>query len=179
MTYNTICAIVKSENFKRRHLNEAQRISIAKQLTGWHVDQAKAGRPKKEQPCSFSKAAIAQLADVSERAVQQHNAIERTAPALLAQVESGAIGLAKAEKIGKTVAPDVLATAPLAALQAAINESPEARCQRMVKAAQSLADEWRALSLLPSSDLVEIARADVRFILSGLSQGEKKSALDT
>lgn len=87
---------------------------------------------------------IAQAAGVGCASVKRHIAIEQKAPNLLPVVERGDIGLQTAER-------------------------PEARCRSLVRAAQELRDQRRALSTMEPTDEILAAFAEVRFILGKFS----------
>ncbi|TXG94986.1 MAG: hypothetical protein E6R09_16230 [Rhodocyclaceae bacterium] len=92
---------VMQENALRRHLNEAQRIRISKQVLDWHTHRALAGENQHSQEVvsmdTTSATDIAKAAGVGRASVMRHTAIEQKAPNLLPVVERGDIGLQTAE----------------------------------------------------------------------------------
>lgn len=163
---------VMQENALRRHLNEAQRIRISKQVLDWHTHRASIGHNQHaaegESTDSTSATELAKVAGVGRASVIRHNAIEQKAPALLPAVERGDIGLQTAERVANTFQPEVIAKASAADIKGfakALSERPEARCKSLVRAAQELRDQWRALSAMQPTDDILAAFAEVRFIL--------------
>lgn len=167
---------VMQENALRRHLNEAQRIRISKQVLDWHTHRAVAGVNQHSQGVvsmdTISATDIAKAAGVGRASVMRHTAIEQKAPNLLPVVERGDIGLQTAERVANTFQPEVIAKATSSEIKGfakALAERPDVRCRSLVRAAQELRDQWRALSAMePTGEILE-AFAEVRFILGKFS----------
>ena len=165
---------VMQENALRRHLNEAQRIRISKQVLGWHTHRAIVGYNQHvvegESMDSPSATDLANVAGVGRASVIRHNAIEQKAPALLPAVERGDIGLQTAERVANVYHPEVIAKATPAEIKGfakTLSERPEARCKSLVRAAQELKDQWAALSAMQPTDEILAAFAEVKFVLRG------------
>jgi ParB-like chromosome segregation protein Spo0J len=166
---------VLQENAERRHMSEAQKIRLAKEVTHWQTDRAQRGgdrrsiKPPQDGLVPIAAAEVAEAAGVSVRSVERHTAVERKAPALLPHVEKGVIGLKSAEKLAATVNGEVLAAAKpeeIRSLLTTLRERPEARAAKMVAAARELREHWLALrDLDPRPFEVEAAMSDVRFAL--------------
>jgi ParB-like chromosome segregation protein Spo0J len=170
---------VMQENALRRHLNEAQRIRISKQVIDWHTHRASVGHNQHavvgESTDSTSATDLAKVAGVGRASVIRHNAIEQKAPALLPAVERGDIGLQTAERVANTYDPEVIAKATPAEIKGfakTLSERPEARCKSLVRAAQELRDQWQALSRMQPTDEILAAFAEVRFVLRGFQGGQ-------
>lgn len=171
---------VMQENALRRHLNEAQRIRISKQVLDWHTHRAVAGENQHSQEVvsmdTTSATDIAKAAGVGRASVMRHTAIEQKAPNLLPVVERGDIGLQTAERVANTFQPEVIAKATPSEIKGfakALAERPEARCRSLVRAAQELRDQWRALSAMQPTDEILATFAEVRFILGKFSNAPK------
>lgn len=167
---------VMQENALRRHLNEAQRIRISKQVLDWHTHRAIRGDNQHtiedESPDSTSTNDVAHAAGVGRASVVRHTAIEQKAPNLLPVVERGEIGLLTAERVANTFQPEVIAKATPSEIKGfakALAERPQARCRSLVRAAQELRDQWRALSAMQPTNEILAAFAEVRFILGKFS----------
>lgn len=163
---------VLQENALRRHLNEAKRIAISKTVLDWHTHRAVNGDNQHTRvgvsTDTASSKDIAHAAGVGRASVMRHTAIEQKAPALLPAVERGEIGLLTAERVANTFQPEVIAKATPSEIKGfakALAERPEARCKSLVRAAQELRDQWRALSAMQPTDDILAAFAEVRFIL--------------
>lgn len=170
---------VMQENSLRRHLNEAQRIRISKQVIDWHTHRAVLGQNQHplegESTDSTSATELAKVAGVGRASVIRHNAIEQKAPALLPAVERGDIGLQTAERVANTYEPEVIAKATPAEIKGfakTLSERPEARCKALVRAAQELRDQWQALSRMQPTEEIMAALAEVRFVLRGFQGGQ-------
>lgn len=179
-------SFVLRENAERRHMTEAQRIRLAKEVTNWQVERATRGRPAKCEPdgingsgepfipaapinAPVSSADVATAAGVSVASVKRHTSIERKAPALLPHVEKGVIGLKSAEKLAAAVDGEVLKAAKpdeIKSLLTNLSEKPEARAAKMIAAARELRAQWLALrDLSPRPFDVESAMSEVVFLL--------------
>lgn len=170
---------VMQENALRRHLNEAQRIRISKQVIDWHTHRAAVGDNQhagEGVPVGTTSVNdLARVAGVGRNSVFRHNAIEQRAPALLPAVERGDIGLQTAERVANTYDPEVIAKATPAEIKGfakTLSERPEARCKSLVRAAQELRDQWQALSRMQPTDDILAAFAEVRFVLRGFQGGQ-------
>jgi 16S rRNA G966 N2-methylase RsmD len=91
---------VISLNLKRRHLNESQRAVIASKLA-----TAKRGGDRKSQyyqkadlPLDITREEASNLLNVSERLIGETREVEREAPELLPDIESGTLSVNKAKK---------------------------------------------------------------------------------
>lgn len=146
------------ENLHRRNLTEGRRVTLAKRFHDWHAQRASEGRPKKtpsgdgvKQP-TVTQADIAKAANVGQKTVERHTYVENNAPALMPAVERGDIGLKAAEKIARTVAPEVIRKSSIDALVTAVAELPESRIKRIQSAVATLEKELRALKPLLAND---------------------------
>ena len=166
---------VMRENAYRRHLTDAMKVSITKQVLDWHKDRATEGRPKNPIPgIELSQEVkaedVAKAAQVSVATVHRHTAIEKTSPRLLAMVEQGQVGLKTAEQATRVVSGDVLERASpeqIKALSQAMGQRLEARCRRLEQAAKTFREEWDFLVRLdPMSDDVAGALSAARHELS-------------
>ena len=141
---------VTSDNMLRRHLNEAQRVSLVKKLSGWHAQRAESGSNQHTQKQGVttvtpSNSSVAKAAGVSKLTVQRHTIVEDKAPALLPSVESGALGLATAHKIAQEIEPEVIAKSSVDALKRMVAERPDVRLAKAMAKARDLVAEVEGL----------------------------------
>ena len=174
-----LCFVLQ-ENALRRHLNEAQRIRISKQVLDWRTHRAVAGENQYSQGVvsmdTTSATDLAKIAGVGRASVMRHNAIEQKAPALLPAVERGDIGLQTAERVANAYHPEVISKASASEIKGfaqALSERPEARCKSLVRAAQELRNQWAALSAMQPTDEILAAFSEVKFVLRGFATAQK------
>ncbi len=86
-----------SKNLKRRHLNESQRAVIAARLADMRQGERTDLEPSARGLKVIPQAEAAKMLGVSERTIGRVKAIEREAPELLAQINSGKITAREAE----------------------------------------------------------------------------------
>jgi len=91
-------SFVISLNLKRRHLNESQRAVVASRL----ANMKHGGDRKSDQvanlPLDISQHEAAEMLNVSERMIRTVKTIERDAPELMPEIESGKITAHQAER---------------------------------------------------------------------------------